>query len=170
MMKISLYFAPSLIMEKSPACRVLQHLWHDKHSWKASAKTSHRSPGEGKEPHSSTVENREMLDVDTDTKNFNWLTGEYHVIAEETTSDPLITSLTLTRSAFMLPFSPQLVHKLEDSQSDEIKVFKCIFSQFFPFFWFVVMLTELPALSLSLSSVLQLIKGHCCWDESPAIF
>lgn len=73
-----------------------------------------------------------MLDVDTDTKNFNWLAGEYHVIDEETTSDQLITSLT--SSAFMLPFSLQLVYKLEDSQSEETKVFKCIFFSIFAFF------------------------------------
>lgn len=50
----------------------------------------------------------------------------------------------------MLPFSLQLVHKLEDSQSDETKEFKCIFSQFLLFFLVVVMLTELPAVSLSI--------------------
>lgn len=162
MMKISLYFAPSLIMEKSPACRVLQHPWHDKHSWKASVQTSHRSPGEGKDPHPSPVENREMLDVDTDTKNFNWLPGEYHVIAEETTSDQLITSLPLTRSAFMLPFSPQLVHKLEDSQSDETKVFKCIFSPFLLF----CCCSYANRATCSLS--FYLLHSPC--DESPAIF
>lgn len=165
-MKISLYFAPSLIMEKSPACRVLWHPWHGKRSRKASVKTSHRSPGEGKEPRPSTVENREMLDVDTDTEIFNWSTGEYQVIAEGTTSDQLITSLALTRSAFMLPFSPQLVHDWKTDSLMRIKYLNVFFSIFCLFFG----CSYTNSYLLSLSSLLLLVKGHSLWWISWHIF
>lgn len=47
-----------------------------------------------------------MLHVYTDTQILSGLTGEYHIIAEETTYDQLIASLT--KNAFMLLFPPHL--------------------------------------------------------------
>lgn len=121
-MKISLYFAQSLIMEKSPVCRVIQHPWNGKRSWKALVKTSRRSPRLTREGEKDLIylllKTAETLHFYTDTKILDRLTGEYHIIAKETTYDQLITSLTLTKNAFMLPFSPQLVGKLKDSQSE----------------------------------------------------
>lgn len=95
-MKISLYFAQSLIMEKSPVCRVIRHPWNGKRSRKASVGGSRKSPvltrEGGKDLGHLLLNTAETSHVYTDTKILNRLTGEYHIIANETTYDWLITT------------------------------------------------------------------------------
>lgn len=52
-MKISLYFARSLIMEQSPVCGVLWHSRHSQHSWKALGTATGLWAGQGGGPHIS---------------------------------------------------------------------------------------------------------------------
>lgn len=143
-MKISLYFAQSLIMEKSPDCGVIQHSWQRTRSRKALLRTSRMSPRltreEGEDLVCLLLKTAKMLGVYTDTIVLNRLTGEYRIIAKETAYDQLITSLT--KKSFMLPFSPQLVDKLKDSHwtfhlntERRIHHFNCCFRLFFFFFF-----------------------------------